>query len=372
MGPPVQFRWLAWSFLASRLKSKTARDYERTLKVGRSEQNDKCKYEISKDINRTFPYNVYFRDDAFGQLQLRNVLETYSVYRKDVGYCQSMNFVVAFILLVSGGDEKQTFWFFFSILEKSHASIPFDGLAGFYQCGFPLLMQYQAVFKDLFAELMPALHQHFENEDFPESLWVHKWFSTLFLYSFPFDFCIRAWDNILAYGTRFIFNISLAVLQQLEGELMGCGMVEILELFKKLKRENGEDSILPPVEVMIEKAQCINIPLERVRTLFGRHKIARPEIRLAEDQRRKQTFTTAPEIEIIAADEGEMAQIKLRKRAKKKKRTTNDSLKLQAAEIERQQQVFPSEAIPATQGGEILEDYEAALNFTEVRGASEE
>lgn len=65
-GPPPQFRWLAWSFLASRLKSKVPRDYERNLKVGRSDENDKCKYEISKDVNRTFPYYPYFKDDASG------------------------------------------------------------------------------------------------------------------------------------------------------------------------------------------------------------------------------------------------------------------------------------------------------------------
>lgn len=66
-GPPPQFRWLAWSFLASRLKSKIPNDYARNLKVGQSDENEKCKYEIGKDVNRTFPYNMYFKDEAFGQ-----------------------------------------------------------------------------------------------------------------------------------------------------------------------------------------------------------------------------------------------------------------------------------------------------------------
>lgn len=68
------------------------------------------------------------------------MLETYSVYRKDVGYCQSMNFVAGFILLMSGGDEKAAFWFFYSLLERSYEQIPFDGVVGFYQDGFPLLI----------------------------------------------------------------------------------------------------------------------------------------------------------------------------------------------------------------------------------------
>jgi hypothetical protein len=51
-----------------------------------------------------------------------------------------MNFLAGFILMVSGGHEKQTFWFFHAILEKSHQQIPFDGLSGFFEEEFPLLM----------------------------------------------------------------------------------------------------------------------------------------------------------------------------------------------------------------------------------------
>ena len=66
--------------------------------------------------------------------------------------------MAGFILLMSGGDEKAAFWFLFSILEKSHEQIPFDGVIGFYQDGFPLLYQYLAVFDELFADMMPELH----------------------------------------------------------------------------------------------------------------------------------------------------------------------------------------------------------------------
>jgi hypothetical protein len=67
------------------------------------------------------------------------VLEAYSVMNPQAGYVQSMNFIVGFVLLISGAKEKETFWFFNSILEKSLEPIPFDGLQGFYQDNFPLL-----------------------------------------------------------------------------------------------------------------------------------------------------------------------------------------------------------------------------------------
>lgn len=97
----------------------------------------------------------------------------YSAIKPEVGYCQSMNFMVAFFLMMSGGNEKETFWFFYALLEKSidpndpnynkgmGGGIHFDGLSGFYIEEFPLLLQYMGVFRDLFAKYLPDLHQHF-------------------------------------------------------------------------------------------------------------------------------------------------------------------------------------------------------------------
>jgi len=121
--------------------------------------------------------------------------------------------MVAFILMISGGNEKETFWFFYAILEQQDdEGIPFDGLAGLYMENFPLLMQYLGVFRDLFEKYIPDLFEHFQNEFLPDILWIQKWFMTCYLYSFPMELCIRIWDNILAYGTRFLFNVTLSIL----------------------------------------------------------------------------------------------------------------------------------------------------------------
>ena len=52
--------------MASRLKPKVPKDFERFLREGRGESNSKCVYEIGKDVNRTFPYLKYFRDSSLG------------------------------------------------------------------------------------------------------------------------------------------------------------------------------------------------------------------------------------------------------------------------------------------------------------------
>lgn len=102
-----------------------------------------------------------------------------------------------------------------------------------------MLHQYLAVFNELFAEILPKLHEHFLNESFPTEMWLIKWFQSCFLYSFPFDLCIRAWDNILAYGTRFLFNMTLAILKSVETQLLELDMAEICEYMKLMKQEDG-------------------------------------------------------------------------------------------------------------------------------------
>lgn len=66
---------------------------------------------------------------------------------------------------------------------------------------------------------------------------------TCFLYSFPMELCIRIWDNLLAYGTRFLFNVSLSILKQVEYRLLELDMAEINEFFKLFKREDLNENI---------------------------------------------------------------------------------------------------------------------------------
>ena len=55
---------------------------------------------IMRDLNRTFPKHEYFRDqNGIGQEGLFNVVKAYSLYDKEVGYCQGISFVVGPLLL---------------------------------------------------------------------------------------------------------------------------------------------------------------------------------------------------------------------------------------------------------------------------------
>ena len=137
-GPPPQYRWLAWKVAMARKLKRAKGLYEEQL--GR---HSKWMHDIVKDLDRTFPGHPYFSKEQFGdagQKALMNALQVFSVYNEKVGYCQSMNFVVGFIMMVNGGNEKEAFWLFAGLAKTSKVEPPyFEGLRGFYKKHFPLL-----------------------------------------------------------------------------------------------------------------------------------------------------------------------------------------------------------------------------------------
>jgi len=106
------------------------------------------------------------------------------------------------------------------------------GLSGFFAQMFPLLERYMLVFDALFEEILPSLHEHFKQECIPDLLWIHKWFQSCFLYSFPLGLCIRIWDNIFSEGTRFLFQASISILKLIQNELLTLSFSDINDYFK--------------------------------------------------------------------------------------------------------------------------------------------
>ena len=70
--------------------------------------------EVEKDLHRTFPNNKHFENET-GISSLRTILIAYGVRNPLVGYCQSMNFLAAFLLL--NLDEDRAFWVLAAIIE---------------------------------------------------------------------------------------------------------------------------------------------------------------------------------------------------------------------------------------------------------------
>lgn len=168
--------------------------------------------KILKDVTRTMPHLMFFRKkNGAGQRALFNVLKAYSVLDKELGYCQSMSFIVAILLLYM--PEQDAFWVLCQLTKVYH-------IRGFFQKGLPLLRLSLYQLERLLELELPQLYHHFKDEGVNPVLYASEWFSTLFAYNFPLEIVVRLWDVFLAEGNEFLFKVALAVLKLSHDELL--------------------------------------------------------------------------------------------------------------------------------------------------------
>lgn len=121
-GPPPEYRWLAWKVLTGAFQSEVPGAYEELLEKADTfnDEEHPVLNQINLDLNRTYPSHPFYSEHygRIGQRVLRRALRAYAMYNPDVGYTQSINFVMGFILIVNGGRDEEAFWQFIAISNK--------------------------------------------------------------------------------------------------------------------------------------------------------------------------------------------------------------------------------------------------------------
>jgi len=184
-----------------------------------------CEVDIMKDMNRTFPKHVLYRNkQGLGQQQLLNVLRAYSVFNAEVGYCQGMGFICGVLLMYMGEDDA--FLMLISLLENYR-------MAGLFMDNLPLLNKYFFQLQRLIEMHMPLLYSHFAQQGVEPTMYASQWFMTVCIYTFPFSTVVRVWDIFLAEGVKIIFRIALAILKLNQEALLGESFEQILQTLKQ-------------------------------------------------------------------------------------------------------------------------------------------
>ena len=102
-GIPAPLRGVVWVSMAGARDIAIEEQFDKL-------SNESSPYEtiINKDIGRSFPGVDMFRDpEGDGQKMLARVLKCYSLYDKEIGYCQGLGFLVGPLLMNMG--DKQAF-----------------------------------------------------------------------------------------------------------------------------------------------------------------------------------------------------------------------------------------------------------------------
>ena len=115
--------------------------------------------EIEKDLHRTFPNHRAFDEGGEGRNKLRDILTAYALRNPNVGYCQSLNYVAAMLLIALKLDAEASFWMLAALCE--------DLFPDFYSHKMTGIRIEQQVFSSFVKEISPQVHAHFEHLGVP-------------------------------------------------------------------------------------------------------------------------------------------------------------------------------------------------------------
>ena len=267
-GPPECFRLTSWMVLNNIPLDRNKEIYEFYSK---KELNLEIKNSIIKDIQRTFPTeNTEILRPK--EKKLYSVLKAFSNLDIELGYCQGMNLIVAFLLNVSNFNESETFFLLISIFSSTfkERGINYNynfSMRGMFNNGFPLLLFMNYIFDKEFSKLLPDLKKKFEDFSITYDVWIGKWFQTLFTIVLPIEWCKRLFDCVFVNGIFFQINFGLAFIIFLEKNLMNFeDEIELLNYFQELIDSplNVNKKILVDfsIEDLIKKSEKIRINIK--------------------------------------------------------------------------------------------------------------
>lgn len=221
-GPPIEYRWSAWMAACNLQGSLNV-----FAQLQYAELSHQVEDDINKDLPRTFSDHPYFSGNK-GKAALQRVLKAFALQHRDIGYCQGLNYIAAFTLLVSGGRDEECFFLLCHIVKS------FD-LQGFYTSRFPGLWKLISQFNSLLEHQNPRLFAHLHQENAYEMTWLGPWFLSLYTTTLPFHFVIRLWDMLLAQGAEALLKLALRLVELMGGQLGKADMEGMAGIFGKMR-----------------------------------------------------------------------------------------------------------------------------------------
>ena len=175
-------------------------------------ENEEVRIIVTKDVLRTSRQKILFQNmDSIGSQKLYNVCYALGCFFEDIGYIQGMNFVVGFVLEVSGLEEFDTFNFIVNFWKKQRTLY-----IGLYEENFPLMKFLQFTFHEILRKQKPKVEESLKKMQCPDELWIGKWFLSFFTFSLDKEFILRIFDFLMITDCLGMVYIALAITFQLE------------------------------------------------------------------------------------------------------------------------------------------------------------
>jgi hypothetical protein len=214
---------------------------------------------INKDVPRTRNHYHAFNDNKRADELLKAMLIAYAVHDPEVGYCQGMNFVAAFLLCKFNGDPVLAYAAFYSVLNSETVN-----LRVFFMKNLSGVLICQEQFQQLLRRHLPKLHLHFQIHEFLLGVFT-EWFMTIFIArGYSDELISRIWDLILIDGHKAILRVALAIMYRSQRHVLRCDSFESIYLY--FKQEERKIELDPDTLIGIAtKFKVTNSLLRRMR-----------------------------------------------------------------------------------------------------------
>lgn len=191
---------------------------------------------IRRDVSRTLPQEEMFRErNGKGQAALFRLLRALAIRLWDIGYCQSLNFIVATLIGVFPDDDAASFHCALALLLR-------HSLVDLYRPKFPKLgvvvWQFDRIVEGFLPKVHTALVRHGVNSEY----YAIQWFLTLFASDLQQQVVRRVWDRFLVAGWRIVVQVGLALLYTVQDTLPDLETCHALTFLKKFTRTRDYDA----------------------------------------------------------------------------------------------------------------------------------
>lgn len=267
-GIPCEIRGEIWCYLLGSDRMLT-----HNLNVYLSELNrniDKnIENQINLDLHRTFPnlkcYSIANNSNNINALN--RVLCAFASHDKDIGYCQSMNFIVAVLLM--NMKEEAAFWSLVQLVShhrnKEFMVCNWGDLETYYGERMNGIIRDILVLEILCRKLIPEVSLKLESIGINFQWFALEWFLCFFVTSLPLTSIMEILDFIFCFGSDMLFNISIALLDLNKRKILSSsGLEECMAILKNIAKHETDPSKI------ISKAKKYNIckmHIQRLRKL---------------------------------------------------------------------------------------------------------
>ena len=276
-GIPDSLRSPSWLHLsgAKELKRQRPSHYTELQQIETAPWEE----QIILDVDRTFPNHVMFQTcGGEGQQQLLRILRAYSLHDEEVGYCQGIGFIAAFLSTYML--EEDVFWMLVALLRGERYN-----LSGLYRKGMPKALSTMSTMDRMIQKINPRMALHLQSLRIECPLYMTGWLLTLFTSDFPFDYVVRIFDIYICEGMKIVYRIVLALLKEVSSTLLALDFEHTLKSLQRLPIELS--NVLTPDE-LIAKAIAVHITTAEIAAFEEEETSKMQKVQARRDSLRKQ------------------------------------------------------------------------------------